>query len=337
MPKQDEALRPFAVSIANTISDYRSGEIAKPTAEHVLLWATQFPNESREGLLSGLDHVFKQTYISKSDIMRFIKGVTRPNKFTGADPAAFWRAANILDIQGGGNSQRDVRALLAEVLESELNIDLNDCGSAAGAFIYVDDIIFSGNRVVMDCRNWIPAYAPNEFSLQILVAASHSAADYYVEKAIQKIAAEANKKLVAFGIWRLKTLKNLSNDGAGADVLRLRAYPDDAESRAYWEQHGNGEAPALLRGNVNNQSNLYASEVQRTQLEQTLWSAGVSIKGQCGHLKVMHRPLGYTSTNSANKLGFGSLIVTYRNCPNNSPLALWVGDPWYPLLPRRVN
>jgi hypothetical protein len=36
-------------------------------------------------------------------------------------------------------------------------------------------------------------------------------------------------------------------------------------------------------------------------------------------------------------LGFGSLIVTFRNCPNNTPLALWAGDPWYPLFPRITN
>src|SRR6185437_7167702 len=152
MPKQEDRLYPSAVSIANTISDYRSGEIAKPTAEHVLRWSTQFPNESREGLLSGLDHVFKQTYTSKSDIVGFIKGVPQPNTFTGADPEAFWRAANILDIQGGGNSQRDMRGLLGDVLRSELNICLNDYRSPAGAVVYLDDVIFSGNRVVMDCR-----------------------------------------------------------------------------------------------------------------------------------------------------------------------------------------
>jgi hypothetical protein len=36
-------------------------------------------------------------------------------------------------------------------------------------------------------------------------------------------------------------------------------------------------------------------------------------------------------------LGFGSTIVTFRNCPNNAPLAFWAGDPWYPLFPRKIN
>lgn len=41
-------------------------------------------------------------------------------------------------------------------------------------------------------------------------------------------------------------------------------------------------------------------------------------------------------------VGFGSMIATYRNCPNNCPLSMWWGDPeatsgalhWYPLLQR---
>jgi hypothetical protein len=54
------------------------------------------------------------------------------------------------------------------------------------------------------------------------------------------------------------------------------------------------------------------------------------------------RPLGYDYLKS---LGFGAILVTYRNIANNCPLALWWGDPnkayplnaWYPLFPRIVN
>lgn len=337
MASQGERLCSYASSIAKTIEDYRAGEIETLTEADVLLWISQFPGDAQEELLSGLDHVLRQTYLPKSAITRFIAGATKPNKFTGADPVAFWKAANVLDIQAGGNSQKDMRSLLADVLLKELELPLEECGSSGGAFIYIDDVVFSGNRVLMDCRKWIVEQAPEAFSLQVLVAASHSAADYYVEKQIYSTAAEAKKKVLKFGIWRLKTLNNKSNDGASADVLRLRTFPDDAESQTYWEQYGEGKAPALLRGTADNQSKLYSSEQQRNNLEQVLWRAGIEIKARCPQLKVMHRPLGYTSTGSANKLGFGSLIVTYRNCPNNSPLALWAGAPWFPLFPRRVN
>jgi hypothetical protein len=36
-------------------------------------------------------------------------------------------------------------------------------------------------------------------------------------------------------------------------------------------------------------------------------------------------------------LGFGSTLVTFRNCPNNCPLAFWAGYPWYPLFQRKTN
>jgi hypothetical protein len=79
---------------------------------------------------------------------------------------------------------------------------------------------------------------------------------------------------------------------------------------------------------------IFSSESNRHALEQGLLIAGVSIKNRCLNLKKSHRPLGYTSLEC---LGFGSTVVTYRNCPNNTPLAFWVGDPWFPLFPRKIN
>jgi hypothetical protein len=54
----------------------------------------------------------------------------------------------------------------------------------------------------------------------------------------------------------------------------------------------------------------------------------------CPNLNKYQRPLGNMLLET---LGFGSLIVTFRNCPNNAPLALWAGDPWHPLFPRTTN
>jgi len=53
------------------------------------------------------------------------------------------------------------------------------------------------------------------------------------------------------------------------------------------------------------------------------------------------KPLGFTKFDG---LGFGGTTFTYRNCPNNAPLAFWWGDYeptgvpaldcWYPLMKR---
>lgn len=67
---------------------------------------------------------------------------------------------------------------------------------------------------------------------------------------------------------------------------------------------------------------------------KSLLDDGVKIRGMCPHLNKYQRPLGNMILET---LGFGSTIVTFRNCPNNAPLAFWAGDPWYPLFPRKTN
>ena len=50
------------------------------------------------------------------------------------------------------------------------------------------------------------------------------------------------------------------------------------------------------------------------------------------------KPLGISSFPG---FGFGALLFSYRNCPNNTPLAFWWGDwngnsTWYPLFQRKT-
>lgn len=79
---------------------------------------------------------------------------------------------------------------------------------------------------------------------------------------------------------------------------------------------------------------LFSTEEGKHLLEQEFLKAGVRIRQRCPHLTRVQRPLGHVTLET---LGFGSLIVTFRNCPNNAPLALWAGAPWYPLFPRTTN
>lgn len=329
--------REHAHSIANTVADYRAQDGEECTEAHVLRWAEQFTCETRARFLAELDHVLKKTYISKSDTAKFMAGLTKPNPIVGKDPATFWRRANILKIQHRGNSQNEMNVLLDSALKQELNIGVDECGAEDGPLIYVDEALFTGNHVVNDFRNWLPGYAPADLEVHVIVIASHSSADFYIRKAMKEIAAENGKRLSKLHIWRGETFKNLKNDGTEVDVLRLRNYPEDAESEQYRKEACEGKEPALMRIDADSESKFFSSEQGRHLLEQEFWKAGLEVRKLCYMLKVMHRPLGYTSSGSENKLGFGSLVVTYRNCPNNCPLALWADYPWYPLLRRRNN
>ena len=58
-------------------------------------------------------------------------------------------------------------------------------------------------------------------------------------------------------------------------------------------------------------------------MESELLIAGVSIRDLSQNPKDILPPLAFGPFG----LGFGSMLVTFRNCPNNCPLALWWGDP----------
>jgi hypothetical protein len=164
----------------------------------------------------------------------------------------------------------------------------------------------------------------------------HSGGSFYAQKTISQMAQDAQKKLNVHS-WRVLPFENLSNSGGAADVYRLRSLPDDEATTQYIEAHVEGQPKVMRPDTETNRSKFFSSEDSRNVLEQAFWAKGLRIREIARNLKGTHRPLGYTSTNSANKLGFGSIVVTYRNCPNNCPLAYWVGDPWYPLFPRKTN
>ncbi len=115
--------------------------------------------------------------------------------------------------------------------------------------------------------------------------------------------------------------------------------PEDEQVQAYVSQPHKFPFEAREPGRALGD---FSSEEGRQLLERELLIAGVRIRGFCKNPKDIVRPLGF----SPFGVGFGSMIVTFRNCPNNCPLALWWGDPeapassplsqWYPILPRKT-
>lgn len=328
----------LCAELANMTADYRTEDLCRATPEHVQWWLDQLDEteETKIAFLAELIHVLKQTYFSKDQAKKFLKFLATNDKFTSSEPKHFWKNAAVLDIQQGGSSQTELRALLEEVLEEQLGVSLADPDEAAGPYVYLDDALFSGNRVVWDIRKWLPS-SPDGFSLQIVVCALHRGGAFYCRKTLEAAFAESKKK-VDLSLWRALPFENMKNSGGSCDVLRLKSLPPDKESAKYVASFGDGRPAALLRpSNEANRSSYYSSEQNRDLLERVFWKAGLKVRAMCPNLKVTHRPMGYTSTNSENRLGFGSLFVSFRNCPNNAPLALWAGDPWYPLFTRKTN
>jgi hypothetical protein len=252
-------------------------------------------------------------------------------KLVGEDTRAFWADAHLLDIQGGGASQKEMLALFTQLLQSELQVQSAPNNTAASTFIYLDDGIFTGNRVLADLRGWIANVAPVTATLHVIANAVHHGGEYYASDRVKKAAKAANKNIDVTW-WHSIHLEDRKAYTFSSDVLRPAAIPEDILVTTYV---ANMQYKPSLRqpGNVGG-NGIFSSDEGRQLLEQEFLKAGAHIRDKCPRLGDTQRPLGHMTLET---LGFGSLIVTFRNCPNNAPLALWAGDPWFPLFPRTTN
>lgn len=325
-------------SIANTIKDYRAGEIAEPTPEHVDRWVQQFSAAVQEPLLAELNHVLVNTYFSKKFVTDFFAHQIQHDKLAGANHCQFWQTANFLNIQQHGHSQREILALFGESLTANCGIALDDCGSEGGPFIYLDDVVFSGGRIGTDLKAWIQNDAPAKAKVHILVIGTHRLGEWQCLEGLKKAATEAGKQIV-FSCWAAIRFENRKKYKYTAEVLWPAEVPADADLAAYMALETKFPFEPRTAGGVL-ENKIFSGEPGRQLIERELLLAGVKIRAGCNDPKKSIRPLGFGHFG----LGFGSTVVTYRNCPNNCPLALWWGDPdatsgafhWYPLLPRKT-
>lgn len=159
-------------------------------------WVSQFPEEVQDDILSEMGHLLSGTYISREDMRSFLKGMAAHEKRCDGDPKAFWKRANLPDIRKGGDSQREMlKRMFGEIPQQEAGLGLNDCGSDRGLFVYLDDRIFSGNRIYRDLSAWVETKAPAECEVRVVVVALHTGGQYFVEKKIGELRTKTKKRI----------------------------------------------------------------------------------------------------------------------------------------------
>lgn len=318
-------------TIANLIADYREGQLAAPSPQHVERWVNQFASDVQLPILKEMSHVLTKTYITHEETCNFVASLFDAKKLIGtAAPCDFWKEVKFLNIQGGGSSQQDMRELFSQVLFEKCALTVDECGVNPTTFVYLDDAIFSGGRVKQDLVKWINNDAPDRAIVHVIVMATHQGFYYNKNKIAQAVTDSG--KTIKIQWWRSIELENRKKHSADSDVLWPVAIPADPMVQMYVEQLRT-EPPLRDAGKVGSAS-VFSSDEGRQLLEQEFLKAGMRIRNMCPNFNQYQRPLGYQMFDS---LGFGSLIVTFRNCPNNAPLALWAGHPWYPLFQRAIN
>ena len=322
-------------SICQTTADYRADEGLQPTPDRVKRWVRQFDEDVRDDLLAELDYVLDGTYIKKRSTLKFLKKVATSSNLTNASPGDFWKNVSLLDLQIRSKSQKHLNALLQRFLSKKFNVIPQINSDNYGEFVYLDDGIFSGNRILNDLRSWINGSAPDSANVNIVVLVSHSNGKEYAKGRLHKEVNNSGKG-IKFKWWKYVALEDPYDFRKDSDVLRPRTLPDSPEVNNYVEYLNDQEfPPVLMRRASCGPSDFFSSEKNRDLLEEQFLRAGARLKAKHTFLPDVARPLGYSKLKT---LGFGSIIVTYRNCPNNCPLSFWVEDDEYPpLFPRIPN
>ena len=131
--------------------------------------------------------MFKETYLQRELVSGFLSHLVTNEKLAGADPCAFWRKANFLQIQINGHSQEEMLVLFDENLREHCCFGTDGCGDAKGDFIYLDDVMFSGSRVGNDLETWIIRHAPANAIIHVIVAAIHTSGEWLVGQRLRKV------------------------------------------------------------------------------------------------------------------------------------------------------
>ncbi len=182
-------------SIANTIKDYRVGEIAELTPDHVDRWIRQFGDDVQVLMLRELNHIFQRTYCSKDKIVSLLQTlVHHPPNLSTQSVCSFWQRAQILNIQQNGESQAVIRSLFGGVLHFECGLDIDQTVANGNTSIYLDDALFTGNRIIRDLGNWMPQ-APEKATVYICVFASHPAVSIGAKYGFHRLQTNLVKKL----------------------------------------------------------------------------------------------------------------------------------------------
>jgi hypothetical protein len=318
----------LAASIAATTADFRAAERDPPTPEHVLTWVHQFPDDSRLPMLRELASVLKCTYVSQTRQTKFLTMLARGVK--SKTPRDFWTSHNFLEIQQKGLSQELLLNELDSIVQAQHGFALNECKAPEGPFVYVDDILFTGGHVGGDLARWIREEAPPKSKIQVYTMIRHLLGEFEVKRRLHEAAFNEGKS-VEIEIISAQAIENRRAYRKDADVLWPTHLPENQAVQDYVASQERFPFEPRTAGGL---TTVFATEPGRSTLEQEFLTAGVQIRETQDDAPDHWRPLGL----SRYGIGFGSMHVTHRNCPNNAPLALWWGvGGWEPLFDRKPN
>jgi len=333
--------------IVKIAGDYRKGEIVPFDEHHVQKWVAQFPVsvDYQDVILGEVGHMLENFYISrdcaKSNLTRLLKSMKKEN-FGGCSIAD----VNFLRTQDLGKSQHEILLIADEILQEAKGISTQNCGGS-NVYLYLDDCMYSGNKWRYDIKDSTQlAEAKNGMILVSYHFAIYNGGYNYAKTFVQGCLSKKGGILKPFSteMYNSERFGNENLDIMWPSYVKGDECVDEYANRvrSFCENKGWGMRP-LFRTNQLASPGVFTSPKKRYIVEQAFLAAGAKMFCAAQNPAPSMRPMGFEVIAT---IGFGTPIVTWRNIPNNAPLALWYGDPaygpnhplgmWYPLFPRKM-
>lgn len=337
-----EMKRTLINSIVNTAKDYEGIDF---NYQHVETWLGQFPLEEHELILTELNNILSSSYLSKVNVIEYFDDLL-DSDILFLEPIENYCFINPQEI---GGSQRDFMKILDELMQKKHGVSIAECGQKnITSYIYVDDAIYSGNRVIRDIQKWSEKIddLTSVNRLDIVVIAFHDRNFDYVLSKLEECLPHTTIN-IWYGMKFSNSLKNSHSYFEGYWPSEELEYSDSAidyieaidDTRSESQKN---KIPVLRETGKPKNDNFFTSLSNRRQVEKIFFEKGVQIVSYASNPNHNMRPMGYDYSKT---LGFGSYLVTYRNIANNCPVVLWWGNPdslsginnWYPLFPRIIK
>ena len=344
-----KAMKALVNEVFELIKDYRADEnnpAVMMTRKRVKLWVEQFEKKDRLFLLIELKNIFQKHYCMKIEAKSFLKGtIDVLAKDKGyATPQAFLLDTVFLDLQPAGKSQKKFLALLAEVLKDEFSFDVQHCGTQQRKnFVYLDDILCTGNTLLYGVKDWAGTYyQQNQTYLEAIKARNIELILCYIfihTKNYHKKVAEIGYKIdkeFRHTIHHWLEIDNENLDATSNLGIALPTETDQSEEVIRYKEQIITEVDNYTnsKGYPTSVEEFYrpigkpitetffTSPEARTRFENIMLEKGIKILKKANITKQNIRALGYSLPSQKN-FGFGALCFTWRNVPNNTPLAFW--------------
>lgn len=330
----------LADDIARIVRDYRNEDGITLNSLRVLRWVNQFEQNDRLFILQELKHLLTKRYVSKAKAKAFLKESISvlARDYNYDSPLAFLRETVFLDLQENGKSQKVLLTLLDEVIRREYGISLSACGTRISRnFIYVDDVLCTGNTIFYDLKEWLEQSQNGETTLTKIHQSGANVICLYIFAHLQnydKLKWRFHYTIPGFEyeVYADHWIDNRCTDGSSKLDFLFPVREGQSQAVLDYFARLQTDAEGVFReANLPPTEEFFSSPSNRTRFENILLNKGLEILSSVSVQKQNVRPLGFTLPTHKN-FGFGTLCFTWRNIPNNTPLVFWYATPtWMPL------